>query len=218
MKILAFDTSATACSIAIQNGAEIRFLDSIAPMQQAKLILPEIQTLLADVSLNLHDLDAIAYGCGPGSFTGIRIANSVAQGIAFAIQKPVIRISSLAMLAQATYMEKSYSNILVSLDARMNQIYWASYVANSNGYVELSGEEKLCAPEAVLQPATASWYGVGDGWDKYSAQLATRLGFEPTYICTTELRLARALLTLAKVKFEQRQWVAVEDAAPCYLG
>ena len=170
MKILAFDTSATVCSVAIQNGEQVRFLHKIAPMQQAKLILPMIQTLLAEFSLTFEDLDAIAYGCGPGSFTGIRIANSVAQGIAFAAQKPVIQVSSLAILAEAAYLEHSCRKMLVAVDARMNQIYWASYAVGQKGYVELIGEEHLCVPDVANLPEKNDWCG-WSGWDKYTDYL-----------------------------------------------
>jgi tRNA threonylcarbamoyladenosine biosynthesis protein TsaB len=186
-------------------------------MQQAKLILPMIHTLLAEASLTFADLNAIAYGCGPGSFTGIRIANSVAQGIAFAAQKPVIQVSSLAILAQAAFIEHSCTNMLVAVDARMNQIYWAFYTTGQKGYVELIGEEHICAPDAANLPEKKDWRGVGDGWDKYTDSLTERLGFKPESIYASQLPTAQALLQLANVKFEESQWVAADQAAPVYL-
>lgn len=217
MKILAFDTSSSVCSIAIQNGEQVNFSHKVAPMQQAKLILPMIQTLLAECSLTFADLDAIAYGYGPGSFTGIRIANSVAQGIAFAAEKPVIQVSSLAILAEAAFMEQSCKKMLVAVDARMNQIYWAFYAIGEKGYVELIGEEQICTPDIASLPLKNDWCGVGDGWDKYTDQLTARLGFKPEFIYASQLPSAQALLKLAKVKFDESQWVAAGDAAPVYL-
>src|SRR5437868_4084123 len=199
--ILAFDTSATVCSVAIQHNEQIHFSHKIAPMQQAKLILPMIQDLLAESSLSFADLDAIAYGSGPGSFTGIRIANSVAQGIAFAAQKPVIQVSSLAILAEAAFLQQSCQNMLVAVDARMNQIYWAHYQVGQKGYVELVGEEQLCIPADIHLPDNNNGCGVGDGWEKYTDTLVTRLGFKPESIYATELPTALALLPLAQAKF-----------------
>lgn len=216
-KILVFDTSATACSVAIQNGEQIYSSHKIAPMQQAKLILPMIQTLLTEASLTFEDLDAIAYGYGPGSFTGIRIANSVAQGIAFAAKKPVIQISSLAILAQAAFLEHTSRNWLVAVDARMDQIYWAYYQAGQKGCVELIGEEQLCTPDHASLPEKNDWCGVGDGWNKYTDTLVARIGFKPQTIYANQLPTAEILLPLAKVKFAESQWVMAADAAPCYL-
>ena len=115
MKILAFDTSTSACSIALLNHEQITSFHEIAPMQHTKIILPQIKQLLLNAKLELNQLDAIAYGCGPGSFTGIRIANSIAQALAFAQDKPLIQISSLAVLAQSAYATQGWENVWVCL-------------------------------------------------------------------------------------------------------
>jgi len=217
MNLLAFDTSTTACSIAIQKGDEVRLSHQIAPMQQARLILPVIQDLLNSVALTVNDLDAIVYGCGPGSFTGIRIASSVAQGIAFALNKPVVQISSLAAIAQSGLRDQHLNRMLVAVDARMDEIYWAAYEANKQGYVELQGQEQVSKPEDVTLPAGDDWYGVGDGWLKYQDDLASRLGFRPHAIYPAVLPTAEDLLQLARIKLAQGEWVAAADAVPVYL-
>jgi tRNA threonylcarbamoyladenosine biosynthesis protein TsaB len=220
MKILAFDTSSTACSLALQIDNEVKCLDQNAPMQQAKLILPLIQGLLAQSSLSLNELDAIAYGCGPGSFTGIRIANSVAQGIGFAAQKPIIQISSLAALAQTAYQEKKCSKVLAALDARMQQVYWGVYEFNQNdGIMDCLGEEKLCYASEVSLPdkIDQDWQGVGDAWANYTDNFIARLGLRPREIHASLLPNAQAILALAKVKFEKSQWISSADALPSYL-
>src|SRR5690348_12267838 len=127
MKLLALDTSSIACSVALLLDGDVHYLHKIAPMQQAKLILSMIEELLKTHSLKVNHLDAIAYGCGPGSFTGLRIACSVAQAFGLAADKPLIPISSLAALAQATYIEHQEKKVLAAIDARMDQIYWAAY-------------------------------------------------------------------------------------------
>ena len=120
MKILAFDTSSNACSVALLNGSAVHSSNKTLPMQQAKLILPMIHTLLDECSVGLEELDAIAFGCGPGSsFTGIRIATSVAQGLGFATQKRLISVSSLAALAQTAYLAHGKERVFVAVDARM---------------------------------------------------------------------------------------------------
>lgn len=217
MKILAFDTSTTACSIAVQNGDAVSCVHKIAPMQQTSLILPMIQDILASNSLTLAQLDAIAYGCGPGSFTGIRIASSVAQGLGFAAQKPLIPISSLAALAQAALLEQQHSRVLVAVDARMNQIYWAMYEKNPQGNMQLIGQELLCKPDEIRIPNDKNWCGVGDAWGLYPNQLVEKLGFTPSPIDFAQLPTAQALLQLANIKFELGEWVAASAAIPVYL-
>jgi len=217
MKILAFDTSTTACSVAIQNGNQIKCLDRVAPMQQAKLILPMINELLEASSLTLAHLDAIAYGCGPGSFTGIRIASSVAQGIGFATQKPIIKVSSLAALAQAAFLEQHCTKMLVAVDARMDQIYWASYEVRNKGSVELVNQEWLCRPENVCIPEMNDWCGVGDGWGIYAQALTSRSGFTLQSIYSSQLPSAQAILQLARVKYDKNEWITASEAIPVYL-
>jgi tRNA threonylcarbamoyladenosine biosynthesis protein TsaB len=224
LKILAFDTSSSACSVSLQNGHEIKSLHKIAPMQQARLILPAIQELLDSSSLTLNQLDAIAYGCGPGSFTGMRIASSVAQGIGLATKLPIIRISSLAAIAQAAFLERQWTKLLVALDARMEEVYWAVYKLGGHGRVELIGEEQVCDPKKVTMPESGescekglNWYGIGDGWEKYREVLITRLGFQPRIINALQLPTAEAILELAKTKLDQDDWVAAYDAIPTYL-
>lgn len=218
MKLLALETSGTACSVALQCGDQIKVLHQIAPMQQARLILEMIQQLYHEFSLNTDQLDAIAYGGGPGSFTGIRIANMVAQGLAFAAQKPIIRLSSLAALAQTVYLEQQCKNVLVAVDARMEQIYWAPYKMGSHGRMILTGQESLCAAhEVVLPEDTWGWSAAGDGWEKYSPVIEQRLGFKPEPIYPALVPSAEALLPLARFEFEQGTWMTASEATPIYL-
>lgn len=217
MKILAFDTSSIACSVALLNGKEITATHQVAPMQQAQLILPTIQALLSAASLTLDQLDAIAFGCGPGSFTGIRIASSVAQGLGFATQLPIIRISSLAALAQATYEEQQWDRLLIAVDAHMDHVYWAMYTVNTvDKLVKLEGAEQTSLPEEVVLPPQGVWYGAGDGWQKYPDRLTQRLGYKPQ-IAPAQRPTAQALIKLAAASFARGEWVTVADAVPDYL-
>ncbi|MBV9575574.1 MAG: tRNA (adenosine(37)-N6)-threonylcarbamoyltransferase complex dimerization subunit type 1 TsaB [Gammaproteobacteria bacterium] len=217
MKILALESSSIACSVALQEGEKITALHKIAPMQQAKLILSMVNELLVTHSLDLQSLDAIAYGAGPGSFTGIRIASSVAQGLAYANQKPIISISSLAAMAQAAYEEQGWMSLLVAVDARMEQIYWARYEVRERQLVELIGEEKLIRPEHIKIEDSAKCYGIGDGWDQYRQKLLDCLPIAPLAIASSQLPTAHALLLLAKFKWEQGEWEGPFNAEPHYL-
>lgn len=221
MNLLAFDTSTTACSVALQKGEQVKVLHQVAPRQHAKLILLMIQELLRNSSLTLDALDALAFGCGPGSFTGIRIASSVAQGIGAVKQIPVIPISSLAAMAQAAVTIKPFSPIkkyFVAIDAHMEKIYWAIYQINQQNIVELVGQEDLCSPEEVAIPqASSDWVAIGDGWEKYQEKLFSSLTFTPSIIQPPELSIAAAILPLASIKLAQGQWINACDAIPVYL-
>jgi len=215
MNILALETSTNACSVALQNKDEVTYLHKIAPMQHTKLILPMIHELLNSASLTLDQLDAIAYGRGPGSFTGIRIASSVAQGLGFAANKPLIPLSSLTIYAQTAYLEKHYESVLVAVDARMGQIYWAQYEAAS-GIMKLCGEESVCAPHEVYPVALKLWQGIGDAWEVYYDQLVKALGDKPNSIQNI-FPNAKAMLPLARIKFETGECVDASVAIPVYL-
>lgn len=225
MKILAFDTSSTTCFVGLLNtdlplGKQVQTLHKTLPMQQGKLILPLIKQLLEEAALTLPELDAVAYANGPGSFTGIRIANSVAQGIGFAVKLPIIQVSSLAVMAQAAHLEKQQERCLVAVDARMAKIYWAMYQCNQNGLMELIEREEIMAPHLLkLNHAidVTKWCGIGDGWEKYAEILSQQLMGKPNVILASLLPSAEALLMLAAVKFKNKDWVSAEDASPVYL-
>lgn len=212
MKLLAFDTSSTACSVALSNNGKVISQHEIAPMQQAKMILPLIKQLLKSENLTINQLDAIAFGCGPGSFTGVRIAVSVAQGLAYATQKPLISISSLAATAQAAYHDSGWTRLLVAVDARMKEVYWASYAVQDNHLVKLLGKEQISRPEAIILP-DADWSGIGNAWAIYHDTIPAK----PVFIDSNRLPTAVAILTLAEAKFQSGEVIAPSEAIPVYL-
>jgi tRNA threonylcarbamoyladenosine biosynthesis protein TsaB len=213
VKLLALDTSSSACSIALSIDGKVSARHTLAPMQQAKIILPLIDELLKSENIEMNQLDAIAFGCGPGSFTGIRIAVSVAQGLAYAIQKPLISVSSLAAIAQAAYEDNdNLKKLLVAQDARINEVYWACYEAQENQLVSLIDKERITRPEEVSAPDT-SWCGVGNAWDVYRSEIPFKLAFIDTHYMPT----ATAILSLAEAKFRQGETVLPQDALPVYL-
>lgn len=221
MNILAFDTSTSACSVALyfenqKSGSKTLSLHEVAPMQHTSMILPMIQSLLDSAGITQADLGAIAFGCGPGSFTGIRIAASLAQGLAYAGELPVIPVSSLAAAAQAAYQQHGWKKLLVAVDARMGQIYWAMYTVENN-MVLPSGAEVLTTPDAIAPVTENDWYGIGDGWNTYRTQLIAHLGREPRSVDKDAVPTAEAVLILARERFNKGEWVTAAQAMPVYL-
>lgn len=165
-KLLAIETSGEACSVALAIEGQLHELFEVMPRMHARSLLAMVNDLLANHSIEIADLDAIAYSRGPGSFTGLRIAAGVVQGMAFAAHLPVVPVSTLATLAQGARCRND-GLCLAALDARMDEVYWACY-RMQQGFVSLVGEEKISRPEA-LNPrqylaGEKNWLGVGQGW------------------------------------------------------
>ncbi len=177
--VLAIETSSTACSVALGCRDDVLSRHRLAPRQQIELVLPLVDELLAERGIQMAGLGGIAFGRGPGSFTGIRIALSVTQGLALAHGLPVLAISSLAALAQGAFRRTGQSRLLVAQDARMGEVYWATYEILA-GRARLIGAEQLSAPDAVHVPEGTDWHGVGNAWASYDmpAVAARPLGEE----------------------------------------
>lgn len=221
--ILVIDTSGDACSLALlqahgTQAERITSVHEVMPMQQAKRMLPAIQSLLLSHSLSFEQLDAIAYGAGPGSFTGLRLASSAAQAIGYALNIPIVPVSSLAALAQTAYMQNGWENVLVAVDGRKNQLYWAPYHLKNEGVMTICGEgELLISPGEARLDAFNGWYGVGDGWGVYRQELAQN-GTLPLEISDLQAPRAEAMLALVLQKLDQKRWVKPADALPVYLN
>lgn len=213
MKILALDTSSHICSVALLNDEKVTSQNTAITLKQAQIILSQIDELLRSENTTLNQLDAIAFGCGPGSFTGVRIAASVTQGLAYSLKLPVIPISSMEALAYGTYLDLKWDNLLVGIDARMHEIYWSAYTIDSRGLPLLLGEEILCKPEEVSIPAKSSWTGVGNAWEVYQ----DRIPFKPSHLDPTRYPTADAIARLASTQFHHQNWVEAHKAIPVYL-
>lgn len=215
MKLLSLDTATEACSVALYIDAEISEQYQIAPQRHAELILPMAEQLLADADLSLGQLDAIAFGRGPGSFTGVRIAAGVVQGMAFSADLPVVPVSSLAALAQGAADDAGDSHILAVIDARMSEVYWSAYDIDDNGLVSAIADEQVCAVDVIQLPASDNWLGVGSGWTSYAGELKG--------LCTNvrveadRFPRARDIARLGIAAFEHGEAVAAEFAVPVYL-
>jgi len=217
MRLLAIDTATEACSAALYLDGEALTRFEIAPRRHADLILPMMDGLLAEAGLRLCDLDALAFGRGPGAFTGVRIATGVIQGAAFGAGLSVVRVSTLAALAQHAVRELGGQRIVAAFDARMGEIYCGAYERDADDLVTPVSAEVVATPEAVTLPGGGGWWGVGSGWGTYGDQLERRLGnrlerIEPGLACH-----ALDVALLAVRGFEQGEAVSPEKALPVYL-
>ncbi|MDH3979994.1 MAG: tRNA (adenosine(37)-N6)-threonylcarbamoyltransferase complex dimerization subunit type 1 TsaB [Gammaproteobacteria bacterium] len=215
--ILAIETATTACSAALLVDGDIRERYALAPRQHATLILPMIESLLVEAGIAVAQLDAVAFGRGPGSFTGVRIAASIVQGIAFAAERPVLPVSTLAALALGGQRETGQARVLAALDARKDEVYWGSYLHTDAGTLELQGEEVVCAAADIAVPAAGDWVGVGSGWDSYGPALLQRLGDRVVRVMPDLEPRAMDVAHLSVDAFEQGRAVSPEQAIPVYL-
>ena len=218
MKILAIETATEACSAAVLCDEDIVERYEVAPRKHNELILPMCEAVLAECDFTLDQLDAVAFGCGPGAFTGVRIAAGVTQGIAFAHDLPVVSVSTLANLAQqAVHKSDQNKTILSAIDARMEEIYWAIYRRTDDHLVELIGQEHVQSPDNLELGIENISYGLGSGWKTYQNELQQKTHVQEENIDMSALPRASFTALLGKEKFRQRQTVEAADALPVYL-
>lgn len=215
MKLLAIETATEACSAALLINDVITDRIEIAPQQHTHLILPMVDELISEANIAIADLDAIAYGQGPGAFTGLRIATGVVQGLAFTNNIPVIPVSSMAVLAQQFSHE--HSNIAVAIDARMNEVYWGQYQLNDEGIMQLLGEEAVLPPNDVMVDSHYEWFGAGTGWGTYEKELSQHYKDNLIGINGECYPLAKHIIEIAKYKLNRNETVDAAHAEPVYL-
>jgi tRNA threonylcarbamoyladenosine biosynthesis protein TsaB len=218
IKILALDTSTEACSAALFSDTKVIESFELAPRQHNKLLLPMLEALLTESNIKLEQLNAIAFGCGPGSFTGLRLAASVVQGIAFAHNLPVVPVSTLRVLAQGAYREFNATQVLSSLDAYVKEIYWGVYHLNNDKIMTATSAEIMCVPNDINFSATENnCLGVGSGWDRYAEILQTKAGNKLQQWLPNRYPHAQDVAVLAAYDFKHGKAVAAEHALPVYL-
>ena len=212
MKILAFDTSSEYCSIALLLESDILGEEVLAGQRHSELVLPKVSQMLDESGLTLAQLDGIAFGSGPGSFTGLRIACGIAQGLAFGAGLPVIGISTLEALAQ----QAGGTRIIAALDARMHEIYHAAYQKTMDEWQVVS-EPTLCLPQNAPLVPEQGWTGCGSGFDMYPEVLRTRYEGYVNHIISGLRPNARVMAQLAAPRFARGLGVDPADAAPLYI-
>jgi tRNA threonylcarbamoyladenosine biosynthesis protein TsaB len=221
MKILAIDTATEACSAALLIDAKVTTLYRLAPREHSRLILKMIDELLSDARLSVSDIDAIAFGRGPGSFMGLRIAAGVVQGIAFAHDIPVIPISTLKAIAQRACDETGSQYILAAIDARMDEVYWAVYYQKEQLW-HLYGEETVISPEKVFLDELPGrpdqpWVAAGTGWGSYKDRLLQTVNCPLQTILPECFPSAEVIVKLAATELKAGNTVTAAEAIPVYL-
>ena len=212
MKLLAFETATEACSVALWVDGTVIERFEIAPRRHAELSLPWAQQLLDEAGIARSQLDGIAVGRGPGAFTGVRLAIALAQGIAMALDKPVVAVSTLAALA----MQSAGELTLAAIDARMGEIYLGAFERDGDAQLATS-VEAVVRPDAVLVPDGNSWVGVGTGFAAADGALASRLGDRLSSIDASALPHAADVARLAAAAFLRGEAVAADRIEPAYL-
>ena len=215
-RLLAIETATESCSAALLVGDAAIERSEIAPRRHAELILPMIESLLAEAGVTRRQIDGIAVGRGPGAFTGVRLAISVAQGLALGLDVPVVPVSSLAALAQDVDAPRDLP-ILAVIDARMGEIYAGAFRRGSHGLVEPFGEESVGPAAQLALPPVDDWCVVGSGWAVYRDALLPRLRRAPDWSDGNRFPQARAIARLAAPQFAAGHAVAPEAALPVYL-
>ncbi|MBM3115377.1 tRNA (adenosine(37)-N6)-threonylcarbamoyltransferase complex dimerization subunit type 1 TsaB [Jeongeupia naejangsanensis] len=212
MAYLALDTSTEHLSLALSHDGAVIAHDWHVGQRHAEQTLPRLEALLAEAGVARADLQGVAFGMGPGSFTGLRIGCGIAQGLGFGLGIPVIGVSTLEALAQGTNADK----VFACLDARMQQVYVACYLRTDAGWQEV-GEALVCNPDAVPVPDDKGWIGAGSGFAAYGDILSARLGDRLAGTEADRFPLARDVLALALPRFAAGLGRPAHEATLVYL-
>ncbi|SQI41150.1 UGMP family protein [Leminorella richardii] len=217
-RILAIDAATEACSVAVWNDGEVHSVYAECPREHAQRLLPMVQQVLDESGLTLQDLDALAFGHGPGSFTGVRIAIGTIQGLALGTGLPVIGLSTLEVMAQGAYRTAGETRVLAAIDARMSEVYWGCYERSEQGEWGAVGSEQVLPPQRVselLHTLSGEWATVGTGWQTYptmgdGSAVALRDG-------KVLFPRAQDMLPLALTRWKKGQVQSAEHIEPVYL-
>jgi len=212
LKILSLEASTELCSAALWCDGAVDVREAHAGQRHSELLLPMTDALLTARNLRLQDLDGIAFGAGPGSFTGLRIACGIAQGLAFGADLPVLGVGTLLALAEAAGAARA----VCCLDARMGQIYHAAYERHGDDW-RVACPPGLYAPEHAPLLEDGGWTGCGNGFDIYRAALMERYRGQLTAISDRRLPHARDIAALAARGFARGEGVPAEQAVPLYV-
>jgi tRNA threonylcarbamoyladenosine biosynthesis protein TsaB len=190
--ILAIETATDACSVALLMGDLQFYRYELAPQAHTHLILPMVESVIDEAKITLQEIDALSFGRGPGSFTGLRIAASIIQGLSLGVQKPIVPISTLRAVAQKAYRINRATHVLAQVDARMQERYWGLFVVDAEGIMQPFSEERV-SPEAdiVLPPGT--------------------------WMSTMALPEAQDIATIAAVEYMLGHSLSAVEALPIYI-
>jgi tRNA threonylcarbamoyladenosine biosynthesis protein TsaB len=216
MNLLALDTATEACSAALWLDGRVLHRYEVAGRIHTERLLPMIRELLAEAGVGMPQIDGFVCGVGPGSFAGVRIGVGLVKGLALAADRPVVGVSSLAMLAQAA-LDAGAERALACIDARMSEVYFGAYGRSADG-LAVSLQEEVVAPANTVRTTKAgAWAAVGSGWLKYEVELKQALAADISSIAGGALPSALSALKLAVPAFERGDTISSDDLAPAYL-
>ncbi|MGH8164806.1 MAG: tRNA (adenosine(37)-N6)-threonylcarbamoyltransferase complex dimerization subunit type 1 TsaB [Rhodanobacteraceae bacterium] len=216
MNLLAIETSTESCSVALLHDDALIERSELAPRRHAELVLPMAESLLVEAGIARKQLDGIAVGRGPGAFTGVRLGVSIVQGLALALDVPVVTVSSLAALAMQAPRDES--QVLALIDARMGEIYAGAFRFDAEGLVQSIDDERVIRAEDWVLPSSSTVRSViGSGWDAYRDTVLARLASPPHWAEGGRYPQARDVARLATPRFEAGDVLPPERALPVYL-
>lgn len=214
--ILAFDTATNACSAALLVNNRVFAHFKVAPREHAAILLPMIDALFLEAGIERSALEAVAFGQGPGSFMGVRIAAGVAQGLAYGLNIPAIPISTLQVIAQTAYEEHACETVLAGWDARMQEMYWGAYQLGDNGLMQRVTVDVMQAPHDVCAPEGV-WTACGNAWDVYREDLPKTFLKTVRDVLPDVYPKASAMLPIAKALLAKGDVVNAIEVEPVYL-
>lgn len=215
MNILVIDTATEACSVALETHEGITHRFEICPQEHSKKLLPMVEEVLNAANVSLAQVDYLGVGVGPGSFTGVRIAMGMIQGLSFGTQLPIVKISTLQAMAQQSFAETGIKETVSLIDARMSEVYFGHYKADESGVMQLQAEELVIPPAELISGQLSSINGytaAGTGWKAYEA-LQELTNSTPEVVYPSALHM----LPMAKQQIAQKQTFAASEIEPTYL-
>ncbi|HEY5000052.1 MAG TPA: tRNA (adenosine(37)-N6)-threonylcarbamoyltransferase complex dimerization subunit type 1 TsaB [Usitatibacter sp.] len=212
MNLLAVETTTELCSVALLRGSELFIEEALAENRHSELLVPMIRRILERARLSVRQMDAFGFGQGPGSFTGIRIACGIVQGLAFAANRPVVPVPSLLALAE----QSREAHVVAALDARMGEAYLAAYARSDDDWDEVIAPRLVDAASPPPPLPGRRWVGTGSGFDRHAwLRDAYRSSLEMRF--QADLPRAGAVARIAARRFARGGGIAAERAAPLYL-
>ena len=214
--ILAVDTATEACSAALLHEGVVHQRFDVVPRQHHSLIFEMCKAVLSEAKIDIAELDALVYGRGPGAFTGVRIAASLVQGLAYAHTLPVVAISDLQAVALQALEQSDETQVLVAMDARMGEVYYGYFEKDGN-MVKAITNEHIATPEKLVVPDTFKGIAAGNAMPLYRSVLEQTLGGRLIKCYAPELPQASTLLRLAMLPLASGDTLTADQALPVYL-
>ena len=212
MRVLALETSTEYCSVALWQDGEVTGRSELAGQKHSEMLMVMLDSVLKEAGVKLAQLDGIAFGMGPGSFTGVRIACGVTQGLALGANLKVAGVCTLQALAEASGKRR----VIAALDARMGEIYHAAYEKNGDAWTTVS-EPCLCKPENAPHLPGNDWFGAGSGFAMHGKALSERYAGQMQGVDGTVVPQAAAIAILGNAQIAQGRGVDAAEALPLYL-